>query len=91
MHHDAPDICFDAMRTTISIEDGLLRAAKQRGLERNMTLGGVIEDALRTVLDPSRARDAERVPLPMSKRRGGTRPGVDVADGVRLRDVMDET
>ncbi|HEY2284052.1 MAG TPA: hypothetical protein VGH60_10940 [Solirubrobacteraceae bacterium] len=79
------------MRTTISIEDGLLRAAKQRGLERDMTLGGVIEDALRTVLDPSRATDAERAPLPMSKRRGGTRPGVDVADGARLRDVMDET
>ncbi len=56
-----------------------------------MTLGEVIEDALRTVLDPSRAMDAERVPLPMSKRRGGTRPGVDVADGARLRDVMDET
>lgn len=57
-----------------------------------MTLGGVIEDALRTVLlDPSRMGNAERVPLPVSTRRGGTRPGVDVADGARLRDVMDET
>jgi hypothetical protein len=78
------------MRTTISIEDGLLRAAKQRGLERDMTLGAVIEDALRTVLDPARASAGRPVPLPVSIRRGGTRPGVDVADGARLRDVMDE-
>jgi hypothetical protein len=84
-------VCCDAMRTTISIEDGLLRAARQRGLERDMTLGGVIEDALRRTLDPPRVGAGARVPLPVSKRRGGTRPGVDVADGARLRDVMDET
>ena len=79
------------MRTTISIDDHLLRAAKQRALEREMTLGGVIEDALRIALDPA-ARDGESqspAPLPLSKRRGGTRPGVDVADGARLRDLMD--
>lgn len=56
-----------------------------------MTLGGVIEDALRTVLDPARASGGKPVLLPVSKRGGGTRPGVDVADGARLRDVMDET
>jgi hypothetical protein len=78
------------MRTTISIEDHLLRAAKQRALERGMTLGGLIEDALRVVLSTAGADDVERAALPVSKRRGGTRPGVDVADGGRLRDVMDE-
>jgi hypothetical protein len=78
------------MRTTISIEDNLLRAAKQRALERDMTLGGLVEDALRTALDPARASEEERAPLPVSKRRGGTRPGVDVADGAGLRDVMDD-
>lgn len=78
------------MRTTISIEDHLLRAAKQRALERGMTLGGLIEDALRVVLSTAGTSDAKRVSLPVSKRHGGTRPGVDVADGVRLRDVMDE-
>jgi hypothetical protein len=79
------------MRTTISIEDHLLRAAKQRALERGMTLGGLIEDALRVALSTAGAiNDAERSSLPVSKRRGGTRPGVDVADGVRLRDEMDE-
>ena len=79
------------MRTTITIEDGILRAAKQRGLERGMTLGAVIEDALRTVLGPARTSTVELAPLPVSKRRGGTRPGVEVSDGARLRDVMDQT
>lgn len=78
------------MRTTISIEDHLLRTARQRALERDMTLGGLIEDALRTVLDPARTSAAKPAPLPVSTRRGGTRPGVEVADGARLRDVMDE-
>jgi hypothetical protein len=84
-------VCCDAVRTTISIEDGLLRAARQRGLEQGMTLGGVIEDALRRTLDSAQTGAVERVPLPVSTRRGGVRPGVDVADGARLRDVMDET
>jgi hypothetical protein len=77
------------MRTTISIDDHLLRIVRQRALERNMTLGGLIEDSLRTTLDPART-SAKPVPLPVSVRRGGVRPGVEVADGARLRDVMDE-
>jgi hypothetical protein len=28
-------------------------------------------------------------PLPLSKRRGGTQPEVDVPDGAGLRDLMD--
>jgi hypothetical protein len=77
------------MRTTISIDEHLLRAAKQRALEHEMTLGTLIEDALRLALDPARESEQSRSPLPLSKRGGGTRPGVDVADGARLRDVMD--
>lgn len=79
------------MRTTITIDDHLLRVAKQRALEREMTLGSLIEDALRLTLDRTRESLGERrsTPLPLSKRRGGARPGVDVADGARLRDLMD--
>ena len=59
-----------------------------------MTLGSFIEDALHLILDPTRGGDKAPSPppppLPLSKRRGGTRPGVDVADGARLRDLMDE-
>jgi hypothetical protein len=79
------------MRTTITIDDHLLRAARQRALEREMTLGSLIEDALRLTLDRAHEGEGEqkRPPLPLSKRRGGARPGVEVADGARLRDLMD--
>ena len=86
---------YDLMRcdTTITIDDHLLRAARQRALEREMTLGGLIEDALRLTLDHARqGKDRQKrpsLPLPLSKRRGGARPGVEVADGARLRDLMD--
>jgi hypothetical protein len=79
------------MRTTITIDDHLLHAAKQRALEREMTLGSLIEDALRLTLDQARESNGKqrRPPLPLSKRRGGARPGVEVTDGARLRDLMD--
>lgn len=79
------------MRTTISIDDHILHAAKQRALERHTTLGGVIEDALRVALDAKAERRAEgSSTLPVSTRAGGTQPGVDIAAGARLRDLMDE-
>jgi hypothetical protein len=51
----------------------------------------LIEDALRLTLNhPNEGEGEQRRPsLPLSKRRGGARPGVDVADGARLRDLMD--
>lgn len=67
-----------------------MRAAKQRALERDMTLGGLMEDALRATLDQRSSSPATIEPLPISSRHGGTRPGVEIADGARLRDVMDE-
>jgi len=38
------------MRTTVSIPDPLLENAKRRAAERNITLSGLIEDALRAHL-----------------------------------------
>jgi hypothetical protein len=79
------------MRTTVSIEDSLLTAAKQRALERKTTLSGVVEDALRLALssEPD-GEETERIELPVSRRTGGTRPGIDVSAGSRLRDLMDD-
>ena len=70
------------MRTTISIDDHILHAAKQRALERQTTLGGVIEDALRLALDPRvQEHAATTSTLPVSARSGGTRPGIDITRG----------
>lgn len=77
------------MRTTVSIDDEVLAAAKRKAIERNTTLGDVVEEALRLSLVPRGAETGRLRALPVSSRRGGTRPGVDVCDGAHLRDVLD--
>lgn len=77
------------MRTTIRIDDDLYRRAKASAARRGMTVGQLIEDAVRMALRP-RTVDQARVPdLPVYG-GSGTMPGVDLADPRALRDVMDE-
>lgn len=52
--------CYDGlMRTTVSIDDPLLENAKRQASERGVTLGVVIEDALRVYL-ANADREADR-------------------------------
>lgn len=76
------------MRTTVSIADELLEAAKRHARRRGLTLGSVIEDALRREL----ASDAARGPRPQVPVFTGTgpRPGIDLASNRALHEVLDE-
>jgi hypothetical protein len=78
------------MRTTVRLDDGLLRQAKAEAARRGETLTALIERALRLVLARTqRAEPAGRVKLPVSAATGGTRPGVDLDDSAALADIMD--
>lgn len=72
------------MRTTISISDDLLLSAKRKALERNVSLGRVIEDALRAALceDP---RDAPPFRL-VTFTGDGPWPGINLD---RTSDLLD--
>lgn len=75
------------MRTTLSIDDALLTAAKRRARERGQTLGQVVDDALRRELAaPATARPP---PLP-TFRGGGLRPGIDATSNRALLEALDE-
>ena len=78
------------MRTTIRLEDNLLKQAKKRAVEKNTTLTAVIEDALRAALakaaDTGRHKDVE---LPVSG-SGGLCAGVDLDDASSILDVMED-
>ena len=77
------------MRTTIRLDDQLLREAKKRAAERGTTLTAVIEDSLRESLarwKPSRRRRKFRLP---TWGRGGVFPGVDLDDSAALLDRME--
>lgn len=77
------------MRTTIALPEQLLKTAKREARARGLTLGRLIESALRRELSRrSEARPAPKVPI----FRGGTgvRPGIDVASNRALLEALDE-
>lgn len=77
------------MRTTINVDDQLLIQAKARAAASGVTLGQVIEDALRESLI-CRENVEHRGRVRMITMRGtGTRPGVDLDDSQSLLEIME--
>jgi len=76
------------MRTTVSVDDNLLAAARRRARERGQTLGAVVEDALRHEL--AAPAPEEGVAVPVFDGGDGVRPGVDVLTNRGLREALDE-
>lgn len=74
------------MRTTVTIDDDLLRRAKERAARTGRSLGEVIDDALRAAL-ASRPRSREVPALPVFG-RSGLRPGVDLENKEHLADLL---
>jgi hypothetical protein len=78
------------MRTTVRLDENLLRQAKREAQKRGETLTSMIERGLRlTLAAESRKPSQRRVKLPLSKASGGTLPGVDLNDSSALLDIMD--
>ncbi len=77
------------MRTTIRLDERLLREAKQAAVQTGRTLTAVIEDALRQFLN-RREAPAERRPFRIRPFKGtGVAPGVDLDDSAALLDLME--
>jgi hypothetical protein len=77
------------MRTTVTISDELLAAAKRRARERGQTLGDVVDAALRRELNEL-GPNAERPPVPVFRGGTGPRPGVDLTSNRALHEILDE-
>jgi hypothetical protein len=78
------------MRTTLKLDDALLREAKSIAAASGRTLAGVIEDLLREALLRRRRRALGAASLNLPTFRGsGLRPGVDLDDSAGLLDVME--
>jgi hypothetical protein len=78
------------MRTTIRMDDALLRQAKEYAARTGTTLTSVIEDAVRELLARRRAPGV-REPIRLPTFDGeGLQPGVDLDDSASLIDLMDE-
>jgi hypothetical protein len=77
------------MRTTIRMDDHLLREAKAAAARTDRTLTQLIEDAVRAALAREEASRSEPVDLPTFG-GGGTLPGVDLDDPSGLLALMEE-
>lgn len=77
------------MRTTVSISDELLVAAKRLAAERGLTLGQVIDDALRRELAVPTQR-GPRPPVGVFQGGTGPRPGIDLTSNRALQEALDE-
>ncbi len=77
------------MRTTLRIDDQLLRTAKKAAAESGRTLTAVIEDALRQALATRKPKtNTTRFRLPVFD-MGETLPGVDLDNSAALLDLME--
>jgi hypothetical protein len=81
------------MRTTLDIEDRLLREAKSVAAQHGTTLTAIIEQALRRLLEgnagkPSAKKIGKLPPLPLAKPGKGQL--IDLASNQRIAELLDE-
>jgi hypothetical protein len=78
------------MRTTLSIEDGLLEEAKILARQRKTTVGEVVNEALRLGLLRSIGQASAPQELPLMTFRGdGLQAGVDLHHSAELLEIME--
>lgn len=77
------------MRTTLNLNDDLVKRAKQRAVTEHRTLTSVIEDALRRLLAAESPPPQEPYRVPVEKGPQGVRPGIDLDDPRAIRDLLD--
>jgi hypothetical protein len=77
------------MRTTIRLDDSLLRDAKAMAARAGRSLNDFIEDAVRVAVRSSTAPAAAAVELPVFRGGRGLKPGVNLDSGAALLELMD--
>lgn len=76
------------VRTTLDINDELLRAVKAHAAEERTTLKATVERALREFLAGPARPASDAPPIPVFRGRG-VQPGVDLTDNAALEAIMD--
>jgi hypothetical protein len=79
------------MRTTIRIDDQLLREIKQLAARRGKSLTSIIEDALRESLARQHEAGQRETTRLITFSGKGLLPGVDLEDSAALLDLMESS
>jgi hypothetical protein len=79
------------VRTTVNIDDEVLERAKALAQARQLTLGEVISDGLRTLLYSNSEEQKDKNIRLVTFRGNGTCPGVDLDSNDSLLNTMEST
>lgn len=78
------------MKTTLNLDDELVAKAKAAATREKTTLTRIIEEGLVLRLRRKRARTVSALPeLPVSRKAGGLRAGIDETSNRSLLDAAD--
>jgi hypothetical protein len=77
------------MRTTIRLDEELLKEAKHLAIRTGRSLTAVIEDALREALARQQAAEPHQPVSLVTVGGSGLRPGVDLDDSASLLDLLE--
>jgi hypothetical protein len=79
------------MKTTLLLDDEVHHQAKQASARLGIPLTRYIEEAIRFRISTESARRGEPVrKLPVCKKKGGLRPGIDLDNSAELLDLLDQ-
>ncbi len=76
------------MKTTLNLDDDLLRAAKAHAEARGVTLTSVVQDALRRLLTEP---DVPQFRLHLPVTRGRRQPAVDIDSNAAVAEYLDRS
>jgi hypothetical protein len=77
------------MRTTLALNDELLEAARARARARGVSIGTVVEDALRRAFAAEEGEPTAPA-VPVFRYDSGVRAGVDLASNRAIYELLDE-
>jgi hypothetical protein len=77
------------MRTTVTIDDHLLREAKAEALRTNRTLGEIVAEGLRSVLGRRGTSNRQSRASLITFKGSGVLPGIDLDDSAELLTRME--
>ena len=79
------------MRTTVRLDDELMRRLKSHAAQTGRTLTGLIEEALRQYLASTRKRPRRGTTSLTTVGGNGPQPGIDLDNTAELLDVMERS
>ena len=78
------------MRTTLNINDTLLKEARKCSIERNCSLGEIVDEALRLSLVTRKKSGTTIIARPLKTFEGsGIQPGIDLNNNASVLEAMD--